>query len=199
MFRAGEAEVCPACGLALEPLAKLGPSYDAQIESDWPSEPEWEPLPFTYVGRGRAALMLASAIGAILFFLPWIRETAPDLVDLSGYDIAHRLGWLWACLVSWAMLVPILLSRRSVMRMRGARAAVSLFCAIPLIGALVLLSVPPRPPSNIRFPFAFHFGYGLYGTIVLALLALPFAVSFGGRVGVQKEAQGNGKGGQKAL
>jgi hypothetical protein len=182
MFGAGEAQVCPSCGLPLAPVAKLPASYEAQLETEWPEKPEWEPLPWTYWRRGRAALTGFALAGAVAFFLPWIHQTAPDLVTLSGFDIARRVGWIWACLVSWGMLLPTVLSRRSVATMRGARAATGLFVGIPAVSALVLLLRPPRPPANIHFPFAIHFGLGLYATLALAIVALPFAVRFGGRL-----------------
>ena len=37
MFAAEEARACPECGLGLQALAKLPPSYDAQLED--PEEP----------------------------------------------------------------------------------------------------------------------------------------------------------------
>src|SRR6185369_15374724 len=85
MFEAGEAKSCPDCGLGLEALAKLPPSYDAQIEyPEEPLPPHMETLPWEYAGRNRALLLGIAALGLVAFFAPWIRETAPELRDLSG-------------------------------------------------------------------------------------------------------------------
>lgn len=194
MFPRGEAGVCPSCGLKLEEMSKLGPSYDAVIEADWPEKPEYEPLGFWYWRRGRLALAAAAALGLAAFFLPWIHETTPEILTLTGFQLARRLGWLWACAVSWGVLIPTVLSRQSVARMRGARVAAALFCAIPLVSALVLLATPPAPPPNLRYPFAFHFGAGLWATIAVSLLSLPFAVRFGGKTDDLPMARGTSAG-----
>ena len=193
MFQAGEADLCPSCGLALSDLAKLPPSYEAKLEDDWPDKPEWETLPLLYWRRGRLALLIAAVIGVVLFFLPWIHETAPDRYDFTGFELARRLVWMWACAVSWGMLIPVVLARRSVARMRSARVAASLFCAIPLVSAVVLMLAPPHPPPNLRIAFAFHFGIGLYGTVVVAALVLPFAIKFGGRIDDLPTQKGHGR------
>ncbi len=182
MFPVGETKVCPSCGLKLEQMSRLPPSYEASLEPDWPEKPEYEPLGWLYWRRGRLALLVAAALGMTAFFLPWIHETTPEIMTLTGFQMARRLGWMWACAVSWGVLIPTVLSRRSVAGMRGARVAVALFCAIPLVTALVLLIRPPAPPPNLRYPFAFHFGAGLWATLAVSLAALPFAVRFGGKL-----------------
>jgi magnesium-transporting ATPase (P-type) len=179
MFEAGEADACPSCGLALESVAKLPPSYEAELETELPEAPEWRTLPWWTWRRGRGALLLCAVAGAVLFFLPWIRVTIPDPADLSCFELSRRLGWTWACLVSWLTLIPTVLSRRSVAGMRGARAVAALFCAVPMVTALVLLL---RTPSRGLVPLRFTYGVGLWATVVLALIALPFAVRFGGRL-----------------
>jgi hypothetical protein len=193
MFKTGEAQICPSCGLALSDITKLPPSYEASLEDDWPEKPEWQTLPLLYWRRGRLVLFAAALAGVGCFFLPWIHETAPDRFDFSGVELARRLVWMWACPVSWAMLVPIVLVRRSVARMRGARAAAGLFCGLPLLSAAILILAPPHPPPNLRYPFAFHFGMGLYATLVLAVVSLPFAVTFGGRLDDLPMPKGGGR------
>ena len=192
MFASGEAKVCPACGLALADVAALPPSYEATLEEDWPDKPEWEDLPWLYWRRGRLALLVAALVGLGLFFVPWIQETAPEIETLSGFDMARRLGWIWAVAVSWGMLIPIVLSRRSVARMRGARVISSVFCAIPVITGAILLLLPPRPPPRLHIPVAFHYTYGLYATVALALVALPFALWFGGKIDDLPMPKGHG-------
>ncbi len=90
LFDAGEAASCPDCGLALKDLAKLPPSYDAAVEyPEEPTPPHMETLPWTYLGRNRGLLLLLAAAGLAAFFAPWIRETAPDLATISGYELAR--------------------------------------------------------------------------------------------------------------
>ncbi len=179
MFAAGEANKCPTCGLELSPISKLPTSYDVQIEEDAPRDPLWERLPATYWRRGRGALVLLGIAGACCFFLPWVHVRTPEIETLSGYDMARVLGWVWGCLVGWVTLLPTVLSRRSVGKMRGARVAAGLFTAVPLVTTLVLLVHPPRGSTLV--PIRFDFGVGIYATMILALVALPFAITLGGR------------------
>lgn len=191
MFKSGEVEVCPACGLPVSDLAKLPPSYDAQIEPDWPAEPEHETLPLLYWRRGRAALIGVSIAGLAVFFAPWIVETAPEIETLTGFDLAQRLGWVWGAAVAWFVLIPTVLSRRTLDKMRGARVIASVFCGVPLMTTAVLLLMPPRP--RLRIPMVFHYSWGLYATIAVALVALPFAATFGGKVVRSRREPGAGR------
>ncbi|MBI5537818.1 MAG: hypothetical protein HY898_34150 [Deltaproteobacteria bacterium] len=193
MFKAGEADVCPSCGLGLSDIAKLPPSYEAKLEDDFPEKPGWETLPLLYWRRGRLPLLIAAVAGVAFFFLPWIHETAPDRFDFTGFELARRLVWMWACVVSWGMLVPILMARRSIVGMRGARVVTALFCAIPLLSTIVLMVAPPRPPQNLHFPFAFHFGIGMWATLGLAIAALPFGLTFGGRMDEARPSKASGQ------
>jgi hypothetical protein len=186
MFQSGEVEVCPACGLPVTDVTKLPPSYEARLEPDFVKEPEHEKLPFTYWRRGRAALVVASVAGLALFFAPWIVETVPEIETLRGVDLADRLKWMWACPAAWFVLMPAALSRLTLDKMRGARVIASAFCAIPLVTAVVLLLGSPRP--KYRIPVVFHYTWGLYATIAVALIALPFAITFGGRMPARPES-----------
>jgi hypothetical protein len=191
LYRPDEASLCPSCGLKLTESEKLPPSYEATLEADWPNEPEWENLPLLYPGRGRAALVLIAALGFAAFWVPWIQMSVPETMTLSGYEISRILGWPWGCAVGWAMMLPTVLSRRSVAKMRGARVAAALFCAVPLMTSLILLLSPPRRGP---IPLKFEFGPGLYFTVILAVIALPFALRFGGRLDDLPTAQGSSRG-----
>ncbi|WP_438042566.1 hypothetical protein [Sorangium sp. So ce128] len=181
MFEAKEASTCPACGLRLEALAKLPPSYDAlQEEPDEPLPPHMEPLPWTYAGRGRGALLALALLGLAAFFAPWIHETAPELRDLSGFGLARRLGWMWAPAVAFFVMIPLALTRRSIHKMRGARVAVAFLAAVALVTVAMRLMFTPG--STLLRPIRFTWGYGLYATGAIALLALFTAAFFGGRI-----------------
>jgi hypothetical protein len=180
MFPRKEQGPCPVCGVPLVALEKLPPSHEALSEDGIPPEPEWEPLPVTFWRRGRGALALLAAAGLVAFFAPWVRETMPDIVTYSGFALARRLGWAWGAAVGWFVLLPVVLSRRSVMKMRGARVAASFLSAVPGLTAALLLARPPHGSHAV--PLRFAFAWGLYGTLGLSLLALGFALFFGGRV-----------------
>jgi hypothetical protein len=181
MFEAGEARACPACGLKLEELSKLPPSYDARLEDpEEPLPPHMEPLSWAYLGRGRAALIAVAVLGLAAFFAPWVHETAPELRDLSGFGLAQRLGWMWAPAVAFFVMIPLVLTRRSIYRMRGARVAVAFLAAVALTAVALRLAFAPAS-SPLR-PVRFTWGFGLYATGGLALLALLVATRFGGRL-----------------
>ncbi|HEY6461712.1 MAG TPA: hypothetical protein VIY73_16205, partial [Polyangiaceae bacterium] len=114
------------------------------------------------------------------FFLPWVRLTMPDVVSLTGFDLARRLGWAWGAGVAWFVLLPTVATRRSVMKMRGARVAASFLAAIPGITAVILVARPPHGSHGV--PVHFTWGEGVVATLVLSAVAVGFALFFGGRV-----------------
>ena len=177
LYQAGEADVCPTCGLSLAPMSKLPLSYEAQLEDTWPEKPEWEPQAWSYWRRGRGALVTAGVVGTGLFFGTWVHVSAPEFLALSGFDMARTLGWIWGCLISWLMLIATAASRRSVATMRGARVAATLFSAMPLVTIVVLALTPP---SSALVPIRFEYGWPFFATAVIAAVALPFAFRFGG-------------------
>jgi magnesium-transporting ATPase (P-type) len=172
-------------------MSRLPPSYEATQEDDWPEKPEWETLPVLFWRRGRGPLVAAGALGVVLFFVPWVHVQVPEVVTLSGFDIARTLGWVWACLVAWVTLVATAASRRSVAKMRGARVAAGLFCAIPLVTVVVLALTPP---GGGLVPVRFTYAMGFYGTLAVAALGLSFALRFGGRLDDLPLTQGRSAG-----
>ena len=180
MFERHERKACPVCGVALVAFEKLPRSAGVLGEDGIPEEPEWQPLPIGYVHRGRGALTLFAILGFIAFFAPWVHLTMPDVVSYSGFEIARRLGWAWAACAAWFVLLPTVVSRRSVMQMRGARVAASFLAAIPGTTAALLLTRPPHGAHGV--PVHFTFAWGLYATLVVSALSLMAALFFGGRV-----------------
>lgn len=181
LFAPGEAQTCPECGLKLTDAAKLGPSYEASLEDpDEPIPPHMETLPWTYAGRGRALLVALALAGLAAFFAPWVHETAPEIRVLSGFDLARRLGWIWAPAVAFFVLIPLVITRRSVYKMRGARFVIGFLAVVALLTVALRLSF--APVSSRLFPVRFEWGFGLYATGVVALAVLAAAPWFGGRV-----------------
>lgn len=180
MFEVGERKACPVCGMSLVAFEKLPVSDEALSEDGVTRQPEWEPLPATYLGRSRGVLGVLAVLGLVAFFLPWVHVTMPDIVSLSGFDLARKLGWSWGAGVGWFVLLPTVLSRRSIMKMRGARVAASFLAAVPGVTAAILMARPPHAAHGV--PLHFTWELGLYATLALSLAALPFALAFGGRV-----------------
>jgi hypothetical protein len=191
MFEKSERGACPVCGVALVAFEKLPPSEDALNEDGAPREPEYEPLPATYFGRGRGPLAVVAALGLVAFALPWVHLTMPDVVDYSGLELSRRLGWVWGAGVAWFVLAPTVLSRRSIMQMRGARVAACFLGAIPGVTAGILLA---RPPHAHGIPVRFAFQAGLYATIGLSLAAFVLGLLFGGRLDDIRVERGTSRG-----
>jgi hypothetical protein len=192
MFDKKEAETCPVCGVALVAFEKLAPSAEALAEDGTPIEPEHELLSRTYMGRGRGALAGLALAGLVAFFLPWVHVTMPDDAGYSGLTIAMRLGWAWGAGVAWFVLAPTVLSRRTIMQMRGARVAATFLASVPGMTAGLLLARPPH--GSHRVPLHFTFEPALYGTLALSVAAIGFALFFGGPLDEIRVSQGTSRG-----
>jgi hypothetical protein len=192
MFTAQEKDPCPVCGVPLVAQNSLPLSDDALSEDGVVREPEWEPLPPLFLGRSRGALTVLAVLGLVAFFLPWVHLTMPDIVSYSGFTIARRLGWAWGAAVAWFVLIPTVVTRRSIMKMRGARVAVSFLAAVPGVTAAMMLSRPPHGSPGM--PLQFTWEVGVYATLVLSVVAVAFALVFGGRVDDIKVGKGTSAG-----
>jgi hypothetical protein len=179
MFKKGERDMCTVCGVALVPFETLPLSDDAANEDDSAPAPGHEAFPLTYLGRGRGLLAGLALAGMVSFFLPWIQLTLPDIVALSGFSIAQRLGWAWGSGVAWFILIPTVLSRRSIFQMRGARVATCFLAAVPGMTTVVLLTRPPHGSHGV--PVRFTYDTGLYFTLCLSVAAFFAAMTLGGR------------------
>jgi hypothetical protein len=179
LFQQGERDKCPVCGVGLVAFDKLPPSAEVLHEDGLPIEPECEILPLTYLGRGRGLLAGLAVAGLVAFFLPWVELTMPEILALSGFALAQRLGWAWGAGVAWFILVPTVLSRRSILQLRGARVAAGFLAAVPGTTVAVLLARPPHGAHGV--PVHFTFGPALYATLGLSILALGAAALLGGR------------------
>lgn len=178
MFEKEEATQCPVCGMSLVAFEKLPPSYEAATEDGVPIQPLHEPLPATYLGRGKGALALIGLVGLALFFFPWIHVKVPDVQILSGFQLGKHLGWAYGGGVAWLVLIPIVLSRRTLAQMFGARVAAAFLCAIPGMQALVLHTFPPR---TLYYTLGFDFTWAYWATAVLSVIGVIFALRLGGK------------------
>jgi hypothetical protein len=180
MYERREADTCGVCGMKLVPFERLPPSADALAEEPpaFPTLPEDEVLPWTFVGRGRGALVLLSFLGILLFFAPWVAIEIPEETVRSGFDLARgRAGWLWGGVTGYFILIPLVLTRRSIHKLRGARPIAIAFSAMTLGEVAVLLSLPP--PVR-RVPLELHFAWGIYASGVVSLASTFVAIFLGG-------------------
>lgn len=193
MFEVGEADTCPVCGMALTRFDKLPPSLDAQHdEAGVPTAPELEALPVRYLGRGKGPAVVLAALGIALFFLPWVHLTLPYEDHKSGFDLAReRIGWLWGAFVGWMVLIPTVMSRRSIAQLRGARVAAAFLAAVPLIAVAVLFA---RPPRGGLVPVRFTWEWPIYALTAVSIAAVLVAVRLGGRVDDVRVERGSSRG-----
>jgi hypothetical protein len=192
MFEEGELEACPVCGVKLAAFDKLPPSPEARVDDDGiPVAPEHEPLAPLDLRRGKAILAVLGLAGLVFFFLPWVHMTRPEVTTFSGFDLARRLGWSWGAAVAWVVLLPTVLSRRSIAQLRGARVAAVFLSAIPAVTVGLLLA---RPPHGGLVPVRFDWGWPMYATLAVSLLASVAAVGLGGRVDDIKVTRGTSSG-----
>jgi hypothetical protein len=181
LFAGGEQTVCPDCDIRVRPLAELPPSHDAQVlEPDEPTPPEDEVHSWFYLGRGRGPLALVALVGITVFFAPWLHESAPEIRTMSGFEFARRLAYIWAGGIAWFVMLPLVLSRRSIRQMRGARVAVGFLAAMVLLTVGVRLGVTPKQHPLI--PIRYAWGWGLYAAGFLSAIALGLSARFGGSV-----------------
>jgi hypothetical protein len=181
LYTSDEARVCPECDVALVEMNQLPPSLDALAEEAEHGKltfPEDKVLPWTYLGRGRAALLGLSLLGLACFFLPWVELVKPEIDVRSGYDLARgRAGWLWGGVTGWLVMIPLVLTRRTISRMRGVRIVTVMFAAMTLTEVLMLLLLPPKGGA---VPVEVHFQHGLFLSGAVSLAAMVVAARFGG-------------------
>ncbi len=181
LYTSDEARVCPECDVALVGMSQLPPSLDAledEAEQGTLTLPENQLLPSTYLGRGRGALVGLSLLGMVGFFLPWVELRMPDMAVYSAFDLARgRAGWLWGGLTAWLVLIPLVLSRRTIARLRGVRVVAAMFAAMTLTEALMMWLMPPRRGLA---PLELQFRYGLFFSGAVSLAASLVAARLGG-------------------
>ncbi|MBX3129251.1 MAG: hypothetical protein KF718_21210 [Polyangiaceae bacterium] len=182
LFPKGEHERCPECGLDLRSMASLPPSLEALDEEAAAGNltpPEHRELPWSYFGRGRGVLLAVAVVGLLAFFMPWVEMRRPELVTISGFDLARgRAGWLWGGAVGWFMLIPLVWTRRTLARMRGVRIVCALFCALTLGEVAMMWALPPQ--GSRYFSVDFSWAWGMYLSAVTSAVGVVAAARFGG-------------------
>lgn len=184
LFSRGEESVCPVCGVSLRSIDKLPPSYETRValEEELSATPLGDRrVAWWYIRRGRGALIAISVLGLIAFFTPWVELHRPDEILLSGYTIARSRGaWFFGGPIGWFVMIPLVVTRRTIHEMRGVRIITALFAALSVVESLQLFLYPPRGSRYV--PVAFDWSFGLHATLLLGVLGVVCAVRFGGRV-----------------
>lgn len=201
LFVQGEADVCPDCGIPLRDIASLPPSPDAEAliheeAGARPLEhtiPQAEMLPWTDMSRGRGILLLCSLAGLVSFYLPWAAQTLPETLTWKGVELAHKQSFFWSIFTAWLVLFPAVASRRTLLKMVGARIAIMTLSALPAIGCGFLLSRPTKLIVK-GVPFEYHWTYGFWATIAVSVVATMVAFRFGGRLDDVKVRHGSSAG-----
>lgn len=173
---------CPDCDVDLLPLHEMPPSAEAQLER----EAELERTPEEHrkrglfeLGRGRGLLVLLALLGLLGFFQPWFVIKKPEDVILSGYLIArHFAGWVWGGAVGWFILIPLVITRRSIASMRGVRAICAFFASLSAGEILILANVSPT--SKVHVPIEFGWTWGLFFSATVSIFGTIVALGFGG-------------------
>ena len=179
MFQHTERRTCPTCGLALKRIDDLPPAAVVGDELQGPIARDDIKLPLLYRGHARGVLLALSVLGLAAFFLPWAHELAPERRTMNGPALAQKLGTMWSPLVAWFVMFPVVLSRRSLNRMRGARFAIAFLSSMSAIASLTRILFPPQ--GTRLDPHVVEWGLGLYVNFALAVAGVVFAFRFGGQ------------------
>jgi hypothetical protein len=172
LFERGEVAQCPICGLALTALEKLPLSHDASmLDGGTVTAADQLVQPWLYAKRGRMPLALCGIAGIAAFFLPWVSMSLPYEHSFNGLELAQRMGWSWAALAAWMVLVPTVFSRRTIYAMRRARVAAAFLASMPAVTCAVLLA---KPPEGRMFTIHFEYAPFFWLTLVATITALRF-------------------------
>jgi hypothetical protein len=173
---------CPDCGVELVPLHQLPPSAETLLER----EAELHQIPLELqkrsvfdLSRGRGLMVVIAVLGLAGFFQPWFIMEKPETLVLSGFKIARFFaGWLWAGAVGWFILIPLVLSRRTIADLRGVRIICAFFASLTLGEILVLAN--SSPTSKVRVPVEFGWSYGLFWSALASIFGIIVAMKLGG-------------------
>lgn len=183
LFSEDEGPCCPDCDLPLVPLHKLPLSQEGREEAalEGVEPPQDQSLPLAYWGRGRGWLPLVALLGLILFYLPWVSLQRPDVITLSGADLASsNAPWLWGGAVGWFLSIPLVLSRRTVNQLVGIRIITAFFCMLTAGEVTLLLLWPPN--EHGYFSAGLSYEWALYASLLVSLLGTLLSTLLGGSV-----------------
>lgn len=179
-----EVERCPDCGVDLVPFYEVAPSPETRLEQEAmldQTPPEWHTLSLWEWRRGRGLLLLLAILGLASYALPWFSQTMPETRVLTGYQLArHHVGWLWGGAVGWFILLPLVITRRSIAAMRGVRMIAAIFASMTATEILVFVNVTASRQSQVVVQFAWE--WGIWVSCFISALGTCVAATFGGTI-----------------
>jgi hypothetical protein len=179
MYADSETRMCPQCDLPVVPFTELEESHDAKLlASEDALDPLDEPLDSGWWGRGRGVVIVLCVAGMAAFFSPWLHQTAPEVQTWSGFEFSRRLGWLWGAGIAWPVMLTLVLTRRTIRQMRGARLALAMLSGIVVFTVATRMLLPA--PESDFVPRRFGWGWGMYWAGALGVLGLVASWRFGG-------------------
>lgn len=175
-------ERCPDCSVDLVPFQEVAPSPETQLEQEALLEQTpaaWRQMAFLDLSKGRGLLLLLALLGLLSYALPWFSQTLPETRVLSGFQLARtHVGWLWGGAVGWFILIPLVISRRSIAAMRGVRMISAVFASLTATEVLVFVNITSSRQSQIIVQFAWE--WGIWVSCFISALGACIAVTFGG-------------------
>jgi hypothetical protein len=186
LFAEGETTTCPDCGVALRDMTELPESADAQLlmheeqhaRGLGPTAPEAELVDRFDLSRGRGVVVGAGLVGIGSFFAPWAYQSSPDVATYTGLQLARGTPFFYVSLAAFVVLVPAVLSRRTMLKMIGARLACFVLASMPALQAMLLLKRPTHF-TRVGVEFAMTWGPGLWATLLASIVATIGAMRLG--------------------
>ncbi len=162
--------VCPTCGLDLVTHDEL-----RAIERDR-AKKQRDPLDrFFTLRRGKGGVLAGAFLCGLAFFAPWF---AVSERSFRGIDLAPVSSLLWMIPAAALTLAAVVVSRRTVAELAGARAVALLLSLVPLAVTLLVVLTAVRGLTPIeRTVIEYRLGLGL--EILGAIIAAAFVPRLG--------------------
>ena len=93
--------------------------------------------------------------------------------------------------MAWLVLVPTVVSGRTITQLRGARVAATFLSAVPMVTTAILYL---RPPHRGIVPLHFVYDPAFWITMALSLAAFVLSIRLGGRLDDIKVRKGTSAG-----
>jgi hypothetical protein len=175
---------CPDCGVDLLPLHAVPPSPESQLEQDILTDQtplEYRTWPFWNMQRGKGWLLLCALLGLASYALPWFSQTQPETRVLTGFQLArHYVGWLWGGAIGWFILIPLVLTRRTIVAMRGVRMISVAFASMTALEVLVFVNATASRQNHVIVQFAWE--WGIWISSFVSAIGACVAVTYGGQL-----------------
>lgn len=175
-------ERCPDCGVDLVPFQSLAASPESRLEleaAEAQTPVEHRVRPFWDLGRGKGLLLICALLGLASYALPWFSQSSPETRVLTGFQLArHHVGWLWGGAVGWFILLPLLLTRRTIVQMRGVRMISGVFASMTALEVLVFVNMTGSRQTQVVVQFAWE--WGIWVSSFVSAVGTCAALALGG-------------------